>query len=288
VIVAAICHPGPDIGRLNTMPSISWNQEVWGQQYAWDKGGEEWSKRWGGSLSQWRSCIWPRIAAFLPAASIVEIAPGYGRWTHYLLPHCETYTGIDLSERCVDICRERFAGTAARFAVGDGRSLPEVPDGSTDFVFSFDSLVHCEADVIADYLREIGRVLTAGGAAFIHHSNLGRYRASARVRDAGGSLAARLPARKDILRVSGVLDWDHRRGRSVTAGRFAQMARDAGLSCISQEIITWNNSLLTDCFSAVTRPGSRWDRVPVVSVNRLFLPAARSAGAAARAFPQVP
>jgi ubiquinone/menaquinone biosynthesis C-methylase UbiE len=267
------------------MKTIEWNKETWNHTYRWAQGGEEWSRRWGGSLSQWRSCIWPRLAPFLPTASLLEIAPGHGRWTHYLLPNCESYLGVDLAESCVSICQERFAGSGARFAVGDGRSLPMAEDRSVDLVFSFDSLVHCEADVINGYLHEISRVLTADGVAVLHHSNLGRYRRTAAARDVISLAEYLLPFQRERLRRLTIARWDNHRGRSMTAARFAQMAADANLACIGQEIIAWVSPLLIDCISVVTRRGSRWERPNVVVMNRQFPNAARSAAAVAEAFP---
>ena len=40
--------------------------------------------------------ILPRIARFLPAGSMLEIAPGHGRWTAYLREHCDTLAIVDL------------------------------------------------------------------------------------------------------------------------------------------------------------------------------------------------
>jgi ubiquinone/menaquinone biosynthesis C-methylase UbiE len=274
--------------RLIIMPSVTWNQDKWDRRYSWDDGGEEWSARWGGSLTQWRSCLWPRIAAFLPVRSLVEIAPGHGRWTQYLLPHADTYIGVDLAKSCVDACQERFAGTNAHFTVSDGRSLPSVADGSADLVFTFDSLVHAEADVISDYLSEFSRVLSGDGVAFVHHSNVGTYHATAALRDLIGRLAEPFPVARQMLGPAGIADWHNFRGRSMTADRFAQMSAEAGLSCIGQEIIPWASPLLIDCISVVTRPGSRWDRPLVHLVNRHFRAAARSSRIAARTFPQCP
>ena len=93
----------------------------------------------------------PQVRPFLPTGTVCEIAPGYGRWTQYLLRECDQYVGVDLASRCVDACRERFTSfDHARFEVNDGRSLPVLENDSVDFVFSFDSLVHVEADVIAN------------------------------------------------------------------------------------------------------------------------------------------
>jgi cyclopropane fatty-acyl-phospholipid synthase-like methyltransferase len=39
-----------------------------------------------------------------------------------------------------------------------------------DFVFSFDSLVHVESDVIENYLTQLAKKLKPNGIGFIHHS----------------------------------------------------------------------------------------------------------------------
>jgi ubiquinone/menaquinone biosynthesis C-methylase UbiE len=92
--------------------------------------------------------------------------------------------GVDLAESCVQACQERFATELhATFSVNDGLTLPMVADRSVDLVFSFDSLVHVEVDVISSYLRGFRRILSPNGVAFIHHSNLGIYHRTAAVRD---------------------------------------------------------------------------------------------------------
>src|SRR4030095_8370524 len=45
--------------------------------------GEEWSSAWGGSEAQWLGAIFLRIRAFIPTDTILEIAPGFGRWTNF-------------------------------------------------------------------------------------------------------------------------------------------------------------------------------------------------------------
>src|SRR6478672_13346534 len=53
-------------------------------KYDWREAGEEWSQPWGNSAAQWAGTIFPRIRECLPAGTTLEIAPGFGRWTHYL------------------------------------------------------------------------------------------------------------------------------------------------------------------------------------------------------------
>src|SRR6516225_851954 len=155
------------------MPQIGWNRETWNGGYDWKTGGEEWSETWGGSEAQWFGSLLPRLHRFLPAGRILEIAPGYGRWTKFLLPECRQYLGIDLSTQCVKACQRAFADVEhAKFAVNDGFSLSDARECHFDLVFSFDSLVHAEVDVIQSYITQIIKKLSSRGVAFIHHSNL--------------------------------------------------------------------------------------------------------------------
>src|SRR4051812_9383186 len=123
------------------MPTIEANYSRWDQTYDWGQAGEEWSTTWGSSHMQWYGTILPRIGKFLPANTIVEIAPGYGRWTRFLKGLCNNLIVVDLSEKCIDTCKRAFAECPhISYFVNDGRSLEMIPDRSIDFVFSFDSL----------------------------------------------------------------------------------------------------------------------------------------------------
>lgn len=154
------------------MPDLEWNRQVWQELYHWEGAGEEWSESWGGSQAQWFGAIFPRIHLWLPAGSILEIGCGYGRWTQYLLEFCDHYWGVDLAPKCVEFCQKRFEGVSkATFLVNDGLSLDTIPKGEIDFVFSFDSLVHAELDVLQRYVVQILERLSNTGTAFIHHSN---------------------------------------------------------------------------------------------------------------------
>lgn len=171
------------------MATVERNKEIWNKNYAWTQQGEEWSSAWGGSEAQWFFAILPRIHAFVPAGAILEIAPGFGRWTNYLKDWCKHLTVVDLSEKCINACKKRFAADShIIYYVNDGKSLEIVDDQSIDFVFSFDSLVHSEADVIEKYLEQLSRKLKPNGIGFIHHSNLAHYQ------EVSGPTHARVPA----------------------------------------------------------------------------------------------
>jgi SAM-dependent methyltransferase len=214
------------------MPNVDWNAAYWGDASSWTAEGEEWSRHWGSSMVQWYYTILPRISTCVPAARIVEIAPGYGRWTRFLLGQCHSYRGYDLSQICIDSCIQKFArGRQAEivdFIVNDGKSLVLEKTESVDFVFSFDSLVHAEKDVIDRYLIEIARVLCPRGRAFLHHSNY-------------GALSPDTPN-------------PHVRGSSVSAASVEQVARAAGLFVLAQETISWQGIVGLDCLTLLAKP----------------------------------
>src|SRR6059058_2333033 len=142
-------------------------------KYVWKDAGEEWSERWGSSAAQWSGTILPRIRGWLPAPIILEIGPGYGRWTHYLKDYCERLLIVDRASECIEACRTRFAAEAKVTGyVNQGGSLDMIPDRSIDFVFSFDVFVHIPREVLERYMAELARTMKIGARGFIHHSNL--------------------------------------------------------------------------------------------------------------------
>jgi SAM-dependent methyltransferase len=219
-------------------------------EYDWSKRGDEWSKGWGGPDYQWWAMLYPRVRAFLPAGTVLEIAPGYGRWTQYLLPLCDRFIGVDVAETCVEACRERFADVPhARFEKNDGLTLDVVGDGEVDFAVSVDALVHCDGYIMQSYVEELARKLSADGVAFLHHSNLEQY-----VDPETGELPFRNPT------------W---RATSMSARLFSDYCREAGLLCIGQELVRWvkYQDCFSDGFSMLTRPGSRFARENLVIEN---------------------
>ena len=221
----------------------------------------------------------PSNSLFSAASTVLEIAPGFGRWTSFLLEHCETLTAVDVAPKCTEACRERFADyPQARFETNDGQTLPMVEDQSIDFAFSFDSLVHVESDVLMGYLAELARTLKPEGVAFLHHSNYGSYRRSAHAFAPLQTTLDRLPgvARAALMR-TGVYRGAHWRAASVSASDFAELCEAAGLRCVGQELVNWEGGVvLLDSMSVVTQPGSRWDHPHTAVKNRLFRLEARS------------
>jgi ubiquinone/menaquinone biosynthesis C-methylase UbiE len=251
------------------MPTVEENARTWDGWYDWSERGDEWSGPWGGVEMQWQASVLPRIHSFLPAGTILEIAPGCGRWTQYLKDFCGKLIAVDLSKRCIDTCHRRFAGCRElSFHVNDGKSLAMVPDCSIDFCFSFDSLVHTEVDVIRAYVDQLASKLKPQGVAFLHHSNLGQYRRYFAVVRRVGPL--RLVLRK--LGAETNLAW---RALSMTSEKLRELAEAAGLVTIRQELVNWRSRRLIDCFSTVTPKGSAWERPLTMLKNYGFMNEAR-------------
>jgi 2-polyprenyl-3-methyl-5-hydroxy-6-metoxy-1,4-benzoquinol methylase len=237
------------------MPTIEQNLQCWDETYAWPQAGEEFSAPWGGAEAQWYGTILPRIHSFVPAHTILEIAPGHGRWTQRLKTLCERLILVDLSESCIEACRRRFnRAPHISYHVNDGKSLAMIPDRTIDFVFCFDSLVHAEKDVVEAYIAQLAGKLTPNGVGFIHHSNIGMY-----IDQSTG----RLPA---FISNTG---W---RAESMTASRFKELCSAAGLQCIAQELVNWKTDVvLNDCFSLFTQRNSVWAHSNRVLINKRFM-----------------
>ncbi|MEO8335551.1 MAG: class I SAM-dependent methyltransferase [bacterium] len=248
------------------MPSVEHNKAMWGRDYRWARQGDEWSEPWGGVDSHWYGSILPRIHAFLPTGRVLEVAPGFGRWTQYLKDMCDHLTVVDLNANCIEACQERFADSPnIAYHVNDGSSLEMIADDSVDFFYTYDSLVHAEMEVIERYLEQLARKLTADGVGFLHHSNIGHHSEYHRYQ-------RRLPEpfRQFLLR-QGVLNRRHFRSFSVTAEKVAAACEKVGLCCRSQELVNWRQRMLIDAFTVFCRKGSKWARPNRVLRNPSFM-----------------
>jgi SAM-dependent methyltransferase len=249
------------------MAEVDKNLTIWSAAWDWSDRGDEWSAWWGDTPALWHGALLPRIHTFVPAGTVLEIAPGYGRWTQYLKDLADRLVIVDLTQGCIDHCRERFADAGnIEYHVNDGRSLDMVEDGSIDFVFSFDSLVHAESDVLGAYLEQLARKLKPDGVGFIHHSNIGAYGLLTK-------LAHRAPGRAvgPLVRRGALINIIAWRAESVTADSVAAQCESAGLACIGQETINWEfGRYVIDALTIFTPRGSRWERPRTVLRNPWF------------------
>jgi ubiquinone/menaquinone biosynthesis C-methylase UbiE len=224
------------------------NLRLWDETYAWPKEGDEWSEQWGGTKGLWDHFLLPRINQFLPAPTILEIAPGHGRWTQFLADHCQHLFVVDLSPACIEHCKKRFANRQnISYFTNDGRSLDMIADGSLDFVFSYDSLVHADASTVEQYVRQLQKKLRPGSPGFIHHSNAAPYKTLLQ-------LAAWMSDCK-VPRVSRYISRRtdrHWRALNMPARGMAEFCHDSGMTCTAQEVFAADALVFPiDCLSTV-------------------------------------
>jgi ubiquinone/menaquinone biosynthesis C-methylase UbiE len=142
------------------------NRKIW-NEYDWSNHGDEWtrSEEWKAELI--RKFIDPYFSA---GDVIVEIGPGGGRWSEILQARARKLYLIDVAEKPLELCRERFAGCSnIDYFLCDGHTLP-VPDGCADRIWSYECFVHINPLDIKGYFHEFRRVLEPGGRALIHHA----------------------------------------------------------------------------------------------------------------------
>jgi ubiquinone/menaquinone biosynthesis C-methylase UbiE len=245
------------------MPTLLENKEMWDSVYQWDTAGDEWSKSWGGPLMQWNIMLYPRIHHFLPADTILEIAPGYGRFTQFLKDYTKNLIVVDISEKCIEACKNRFSNESnIKYFVNDGKSLHMIEDDSVDFVFSFDSLVFVEENDLREYIVQLSKKLKRNGAIFIHHSNLGAYWYYSKL------------SKKwiKIIRRFRIIEDDYWRAYSVSAEKVKNICNSVGLACIVQELVPWfTRKTFVDCFSLIVHQDSEKFKKPRVYRNRHFM-----------------
>jgi len=119
----------------------------------------------------WEALIWPLIKD-CDLSCVIDLAAGHGRNTEILRRYAERVYVVDINEENIAYMMERFAGdTRIVYIQNDGVRLAAIPDNEATLVYSFDSMVHFDSDVVRAYLKEFYRVLRPGGYGFCHYSN---------------------------------------------------------------------------------------------------------------------
>jgi SAM-dependent methyltransferase len=216
--------------------SIAANLRVWSQTHAWAADGDEWTELadyCGQPYGVWKdSVVQTWLVPFItPDSTVLEIAPGHGRWTEAICRLAGPVILVDVSQSCIQHCQRKFSRRPKMtYLVNDGQDLSGVADNSVDFAFSFDAFVHMDVGTITAYLAELSRVLVGGGRAVIHHPGRAHVMLPLRrVRVRGGRLG-RLYARLSLRRRSGRDGW-----RSDVSRRLlARIAQACGLRVLLQ------------------------------------------------------
>jgi SAM-dependent methyltransferase len=102
--------------------------------------------------------------------TVVEIGPGGGRWTRYMLDAKQIYA-VDVHEQLLNELRSRMTGKNLTYVKNSGSDFPGIPEESVDFLFSFGTFVHLDMEIIGQYLRNMKRHLKPGASVVIQYSD---------------------------------------------------------------------------------------------------------------------
>jgi ubiquinone/menaquinone biosynthesis C-methylase UbiE len=105
-----------------------------------------------------------------PDQVALEIGPGGGRWTRYLLGFRKLYV-VDYYPELLKELRGRFNKPNMQFITNNGTDFPGVPEASVDFIISIACFVHLEPHLIAAYLKNMKSILRPGGNAVLTYSD---------------------------------------------------------------------------------------------------------------------
>ena len=108
-----------------------------------------------------------------PGESVVDIGCGIGRLTRPLAARASQVWAVEISAEMLELARKYNAGLEnIHWLLGDGDSLAGIADESVDGIVSLVVFQHIpDPEVVMSYVREMGRVLKAGGWAAFHVSN---------------------------------------------------------------------------------------------------------------------
>ncbi|MEK7649219.1 MAG: class I SAM-dependent methyltransferase [Patescibacteria group bacterium] len=156
--------------------TLEMNKQIW-NSYDWGDRGEEWTydaKKYSNlDPLQWKNKLLNNVLRkyIAPGSTVLEIGPGGGRWTQELLPLSQRLIIVDISEKVLEICRERFRdATTLDYHLIDEICMDFIPDNSINAIWSYDVFVHINTSDTENYIREFQRILKPGGYALIHHS----------------------------------------------------------------------------------------------------------------------
>ena len=100
----------------------------------------------------------------------VEIGPGGGRWTRYLLGFKKLYV-VDYHVELLNELKKTFQKSNIEFVNNNGTDFPDVQQYSIDYLFSFGTFVHLDMHIIEAYLANMKPILKFGANVIIQYSD---------------------------------------------------------------------------------------------------------------------
>jgi SAM-dependent methyltransferase len=117
------------------------------------------------------------IEPFLkPGMTALEIGPGAGRWTRYLLSAGRLVL-VDIDETFLQFLAANLSHDDIVTYRSDGFDMSGIPSASVHYVFCFGTFVTIEPKRVRTYLREIKRVMKNGGVAVVQYAAANKPRA---------------------------------------------------------------------------------------------------------------
>jgi SAM-dependent methyltransferase len=115
-----------------------------------------------------------------PDAVVLEIGPGGGRWTRYMLGVKKIYA-VDRHMELLNELKKNVGKKNIEFIRNNGFDFPGVPDQAIDFLFSFGTFVHLDLDIIRQFLENMQRILKADGMVVLQYADKNKPMAKANI-----------------------------------------------------------------------------------------------------------
>jgi len=145
----------------------------------------------------------------------LEIGPGGGRWTRYLLGFKRLYV-VDYHAELLNELRRQCDRPNMQFIVNHGTDFPGVSANSVDYIVSIACFVHLEPHLIQSYLSNMRSILKSGGNVVLTYS--------------------------DKTKVGGQLNSTFSEN---TPERMREMVRAAGFNIVEEDLtVLWNSGII--------------------------------------------
>jgi SAM-dependent methyltransferase len=105
-----------------------------------------------------------------PNTTVVEIGPGGGRWTRYML-HARHIYAVDYHQELLNELSSNFRRSNITTIKNRGDDFPGIPPQTIDFVFSFGTFVHLDLEIIDRYLESMKSLLKPESNVVIQYSD---------------------------------------------------------------------------------------------------------------------
>jgi hypothetical protein len=105
-----------------------------------------------------------------PEQEAVEIGPGGGRWTRYLLGFKRLWA-VDYHAELLEELGKRLRSPRVVLVRNGGTDFPGIPPGAIGYVFSFGTFVHLDPPLIEAYLANLRPCLAPGANVVLQYAD---------------------------------------------------------------------------------------------------------------------